>query len=112
MSYQKQMTEIFGELSKYIGLNCFELDVMHAMYEDAIFIRFTKKLDRMDVIKSPMDIKSIFGPVVDSVRDSDLVKDIESVYQDKIKVLTEENEELQKYKIYYEMQHNLIKGKS
>lgn len=111
MSYQKQMTEIFGELSKYIGLDCFQLDIMHALYEDAIFVRFTKKLERMDVIKSPMDIKAFFGPVVDSVRNSELVKDIESVYQDKIKVLTEENEKLEKYKIFYEMHQGIMKGK-
>lgn len=108
MIYLTQMENQFKELAKYIGLHTFHLDVMPG-YDPSVYIRFTKQLPYNTVIKSPVDIKTIFGPIIEAIETSPLVKDIELRYENKIKDLETQIEQLKDYKTYVEMQSKLSK---
>lgn len=111
MTEMKKLKEILEHGLRYLGLDCFEkMEVVqsHLSHDVSVHLGTTVNMlmdgDDGDVegqlIKKLRDIEA-------NIQQSDLVSSQIRTLEGKIKHLKEENEELKKYKTYYELAKGL-----
>lgn len=117
----EQLELYFKNFCDYLGLNSGEIRVIHAAMEPTIYINYGVKVDYQDLhlSENPRDFfDRVFKPIVDSISNSEAVKDntykLEKELKDTVTELALANTEidrLKEFETYYNMHFKMTHGK-
>ena len=115
----KQSDSFLRAFGRYLGLESFFIQIDElAAFDRKVRINLYKEFD-INLQDPEFDnFKKIADEIVGLVKNSEMVKDIVHDYecrnvelQEQVKKLTEENQELFKFKTHYDMEYALRNGK-